>query len=63
MLLIRQVLVASGVTLTVATLWGFLEDFQLVAHIPVWYITPLFFIGLGIGGVVNKLTLGDSGGC
>ena len=63
MLLVRQVLVASGVTLTVATLWGFLEDFQLVAHVPVWSVTPLFFIGLGLGAVVNKVTLGDSGSC
>jgi len=23
----------------------------------------LFFIGLGVGSVINKLTLGDSGGC
>ena len=60
-LLVRQVLVASGITLTVTTLWGFLEEFNLAAHIPSWYIAPLFFIGLGIGAVVNKLTVGDSG--
>lgn len=61
-LLVRQILVASGLTLTVATLWGFLEDFALAAHMPAWYIAPLFFFGLGVGALVNKLTLGDSGG-
>lgn len=63
LLLVRQILVASGLTLTVATLWGFLEDFALVPHVPVWYATPLFFAGLGLGALINKLTLGDSGGC
>ena len=61
-LLVRQILVASGLTLTIATLWGFLEDFGLTAHMPGWYIAPLFFFGLGVGAVVNRLTLGDSGG-
>lgn len=63
LLLVRQILVASGLTLTVATLWGFLEDFALVPHVPVWYATPLFFVALGLGALINKLTLGDSGGC
>ena len=63
LLLVRQILIACGLTLTVATLWGFLEDFALAPHVPVWYATPLFFVGLGLGALVNKLTLGDSGGC
>lgn len=62
-LLVRQVLVASGFTLAVATLWGFLEDFDLVLHVPAWYVVPLFLLGQFVGGIFNKLTLGDSGGC
>ena len=61
-LLVRQLLFASGFTLTIATIWGFLESFGLVGHVDAFYIAVLFFIGQGLGAVVNKLTLGDSGG-
>jgi hypothetical protein len=63
MLLVRQLLVASGITMIVATVYGFLEMYKLVPHAEAFYLTWLFFIGLGIGAIVNKLTLGDSGGC
>jgi len=62
-LLVRELLIGSGLTLTVVTIWGFWENFGLVQHFDGWYIAPLFFVGMGVGGVVNKLTLGDSGGC
>lgn len=63
MLLVRQMLFASGITLVVATIYGFLEMYRLVPHAEAFYLTWLFFIGLGIGAVVNKVTVGDSGGC
>lgn len=62
-LLVRQLLVASGLTLTVATFWGFLEQFEFVPYVPAWYAIVVFFIGQGIGALINKLTLGDAGGC
>lgn len=62
-LLVRQVLIASGITMIVATVYGFLEMYRLVPHAEAFYLTWLFFIGLGIGAIVNKLTLGDSGPC
>lgn len=62
MLLVRQLLFASGVTLTLVTIWGFLEHFRLVPHIDAFYIAILFFIAQGLGALVNKLTVGDSGG-
>ena len=62
MLMVRQTLWASGFALSVATVWGFVENFGLVGHIEAYYISVLWFFGLGIGAVVNKLTLGD-GGC
>jgi len=62
-LLVRQVLIASGITMIVATVYGFLEMYHLVPHAEAFYLTWLFFIGLGVGAVVNKLTLGDSGPC
>ena len=61
-LLVRQMLVATGLTMVIATIYGFLENYRLVGHIDAFYLTVLFFAGLGVGAVVNKLTMGD-GSC
>jgi hypothetical protein len=58
MLMVRQTLWASGFALSVATVWGFLENFGLVGHVEAYYISVLWFFGLAIGGIVNKLTVG-----
>jgi hypothetical protein len=57
MLMVRQTLWASGFALSLATVWGFLESFELVGHIESYYVAVLWFGGLGIGGCANKLTL------
>ena len=62
MLMVRQTLWASGFALSLATIWGFLESFDLAGHVEAYYIAVAWFFGLGLGGVINKLTLGD-GGC
>jgi hypothetical protein len=62
MLMVRQILWASGLTLSLATIWGFLDNFGLVGHADGYWLLVIWFIGLGLGGIVNKLTLGD-GGC
>ena len=59
MLLVKQSLVATGFTLTVATSWGFLEMFGLVPRVDVFYLVVLWYLGLGIGGCVN----GSVGSC
>ena len=61
-LLIRQMLVATGLTMVFATIYGFLENYGLVGHVDAFYLTILFFFGLGVGSIVNKLNLGD-GSC
>ena len=61
-LLVRQMLVATGLTMVVATIYGFLENYGLVGHVDAFYLTILFFVGLGVGSVVNRLTIGD-GSC
>jgi len=63
MLLIRQSLVATAFALSIATVWGFLEAVSLVPHIDAYFIAILWFAGLGIGSLVNWLTLGTTGGC
>ncbi len=58
MLMVRQTLWASGIALSLATVWGFLESFDLAGRIDSYYIAVVWFAGLGIGGIINKLTLG-----
>ena len=58
MLMVRQTLWASGITLSLATMWGFLESFGLAPHIEAFYLSVLWFGGLGVGGCANKLTGG-----
>jgi hypothetical protein len=62
MLMVRQTLWAGGFALSCATIWGFLESFDLVGRVDGYYIVIAWYFGLGIGGVANKLTLGE-GGC
>ena len=61
MLMVRQTLWASGFTLSVATIWGFLDSFGLVGHIDGYWVAVVWFFGLGMGGIVNKLTVGEAG--
>lgn len=63
MLLVRQVLYASGLTMAAASVWGFLENFGLVAHLPAFYWAIVWFAGFGLGAAINRLTLGASGAC
>jgi hypothetical protein len=62
MLMVRQTLWASGFALSLAPIWGFLDNFGLVGHADGDWIVIAWFFGLGIGGIANKLTLGE-GGC
>lgn len=63
MLVVRQTLWATGFSLSVATVWGFLENFDLVPHVYAYFAAILWFAGLGLGGLINRLTLGSAGNC
>jgi len=63
MLMVRQTLWASAIALSAATIWGFLQSFNLAGHIDAYYIDVVWFFGLGVGGCINKLTLGAPVGC
>lgn len=45
---IRASLFGLGTLLTLATVWGFFEQFDLVPHVPSWAAVPIFALGLGI---------------
>jgi len=61
MLHVRQSLVATGFTLGIVTIYGFLENFDLVGHVDAFYVAVLWFIGLGVGSLVNALILNKGG--
>ncbi|HEX6742057.1 MAG TPA: hypothetical protein VF079_09740 [Sphingomicrobium sp.] len=61
MLMVRQTLWASGFTLSLATVWGFLDNFKLVGHVEGYWIVVLWYFGLAVGGLANKFSLGESG--
>ena len=63
MLVVRQVLYGTAIALSFASIWGFLEDFELVAHVEGYWIVVLWFLGFGIGGFVNRRTHGAWGEC
>jgi hypothetical protein len=55
MLMVRQSLVATGLTLAVVTVWGFLESFGLVPHVAAFYVAVLWFLCLGVGSIANRV--------
>lgn len=62
MLFVRQALIATAFCLTVTTIWEFLQNFDLVPAGNGGFGAAFFwFVGLGIGGIANKLTFGDAG--
>ena len=54
-LAVRKMLVATGFLLVVATVWGFLEEFRLVPHLPAYWCFIVWCFGLGAGACWNKL--------
>ena len=54
----RQSLWASGFALSIATIYGFLENYGLVEHAEVYWVSVLWFLGLGLGEIANRLTIG-----
>jgi hypothetical protein len=61
MLMVRQTLWASAFTLSVGTIWGFLDNFGMVGHVDGYWVVVVWFVGLGLGGIYNKLSLGAAG--
>ena len=52
---VRQFMVATGFMLAVTCVWGFLETFALVPHVPMYWAFIIWCAGLGIGTMVNEL--------
>jgi len=61
MLTIRQVLIASAIALSTASIWGFLEAADFVPHFDAYWIAVVWFVGLFVGALVNRIEHGTWG--
>jgi len=52
---IRQMLVATGFMLAVSCVWGFLESFGQVPHVPAYWAFITWCAGLAIGSIYNEV--------
>lgn len=50
----KQVLIATGLTMAIATIWGFLENFDLVEDVPGYHVTVLWFAMIGIAACIAR---------
>jgi len=50
---VRKALVATGLTLAVTTVLGFLEIYAQMPHVPMFFVPVIWFAGLFAGQVVN----------
>jgi hypothetical protein len=54
MLFAKQILIATALTLSIATIWGFLENFGQAPHVPAFYASILWFAMLAVGGALAR---------
>jgi hypothetical protein len=63
MLVVRQQLIAAGFAMSVASVWGVLEMFDLVPHVEAFYVMILWVVGALVGQLANRITHGVWGAC
>ena len=56
MLETRKALVATALVLGISGGWGLIELFAEVPALPVFFIFPIWCLGLAVGQLVNRLT-------
>ncbi|WOF42117.1 hypothetical protein KNJ79_12935 [Sphingopyxis indica] len=52
---VGHALFGLGLLLIVATVWGFLESFQVVPHVESWMVVPVWAIGLGLAQIAQRV--------
>lgn len=64
MLEVRKFLIATGATLAITSVWGVLELYSPeVPRLAVFFVFPMWCIGLALGQLVNRFVFGDQGPC
>lgn len=61
LLFVRQGLIATGISFTLAAIWGFLETYNIVDPVAAFWWPTIWCVGIGIGAVANKLKYGTFG--
>lgn len=61
MLYVRQGLIATAISFTLAAVWGFLETYKIVDPVAAFWWPTIWCFGLGIGAVFNKIKYGTYG--
>jgi hypothetical protein len=61
MLVVRQTLIATGLAMSAASVWGFFESADLVIHADAYWWAVVWFFGIGVGAVVNRVQYGTWG--
>ncbi|HEY1607018.1 MAG TPA: hypothetical protein VGF77_15630 [Allosphingosinicella sp.] len=54
-LTVRQFMIATGFMLCATSIWGFLDAFGQVPHMPMYWAFILWCVGLGVGTLVNEM--------
>ena len=52
---VQSILWGAGVTLAIATVWGFLESFTTVPHVPAYYAFIVFCLAMGLAQITAKV--------
>lgn len=61
MLYVRQGLIATAISFTLAAVWGFLETYHVVEHVAAFWWPTIWCFGLGVGAIFNKIKFGTFG--
>ena len=61
LLYVRQGLIATGVSFTLAAVWGYLETYRIVDPVVAFWWPTIWCFGIAIGGVANKIKYGTFG--
>lgn len=61
MLYVRQGLIATAISFTLAAIWGFLETYKIVEPVAAFWWPTIWCLGIGIGAVANKIKYGTYG--
>ncbi len=61
LLYVRQGLIATGVSFTLAAIWGFLETYNIVEPVAAFWWPTIWCVGIALGAVANKLKYGTFG--
>jgi hypothetical protein len=46
---------ATGITLSFATLWGFLDNFAAVPHFDMYLLFPMYWASMGIASAFIRM--------